>query len=844
MDLHAVPFPTTHHTEDPSFVDKRPAVPSRLHSTPSLPNLLVPHHYNSPANVLPRQGPARHRPHLRPLDLASSPSSSPSKRDRTTASRRAPLLLTPPLTPSSSFNSNDTPSTPPDSHSPLRWVSSSDRERIFSAAHSTFTAGLKSHMSASSATAVHNAGYLTPTSARSQSLSSDDSSAVASAPTTASDVSFIASGLASVDITPRDERTFALDGQDDMSSDLVIEESSSEKPTRLLLVRHVPRKASGTTLLETFAGLGDMKGILAKFQAKHGIIIIAFYDTRHAVRALRQISDKSFPTLDEARLESAFVSPAQVEKLTGRSPFLSELDGSFLVTVEDRAVVPHDVQNVLASFGELAAFVGAGTDPHDQTFHVDYYDCRDAANAYNHLNNRTIFGARLKLFSNKDVLEHPVLLMQSDVHSSDSRSFPWAPIYLGRVRPRSVSASEGVGAPDGVQKIKKVNEIAQDHGRRSSNDLFFDAVGKARGFHQSHAASSRPRSISTSGEDLAGPAKMHAPVNGYYATAPFPYSDPVYAPYGHPATVPPMYPTHPYPYAVYAPSMGMYGPPEIEGCDWRYASPHPPQVDYYLPPIQRAPPPMYAPPITPSPYKHIPRPEIIVSAPGPAHAPAPAPFYYAERQSSGSGTSASDGVEVAQHGHRAPGTKNLLDIAAIENGMDTRTTVMIKNIPNKMSDKDLKSFIDRVCPRRIDFMYLRMDFQNGCNVGYAFVNFITVQDLLHFARTQIGVKWNMYSSEKTLQMCYATYQGKESLVEKFKNSCIMDEKEAWRPKIYYSDGPNEGLPEPFPQPTHLRRKERSQHNRGALFVPGTHHQPSGGGGLYHHRPQPPRMTVR
>ena len=38
---------------------------------------------------------------------------------------------------------------------------------------------------------------------------------------------------------------------------------------------------------------------------------------------------------------------------------------------------------------------------------------------------------------------------------------------------------------------------------------------------------------------------------------------------------------------------------------------------------------------------------------------------------------------------------------------------MIKNIPNKMSDKDLMSFIAKVCPRRIDFMYLRMDFQNG-----------------------------------------------------------------------------------------------------------------------------------
>ena len=48
----------------------------------------------------------------------------------------------------------------------------------------------------------------------------------------------------------------------------------------------------------------------------------------------------------------------------------------------------------------------------------------------------------------------------------------------------------------------------------------------------------------------------------------------------------------------------------------------------------------------------------------------------------------------------------------------------------------------------------------------------------------------------------------------------MDEREAWRPKIFYSDGPERGLPEPFPAPTHLRRKERSSHNRGALYVPG------------------------
>lgn len=60
-----------------------------------------------------------------------------------------------------------------------------------------------------------------------------------------------------------------------------------------------------------------------------------------------------------------------------------------------------------------------------------------------------------------------------------------------------------------------------------------------------------------------------------------------------------------------------------------------------------------------------------------------------------------------------PNEKNQLDLAKIESGGDTRTTVMIKNIPNKMSDRDLLNFINKVTPRKIDFLYLRMDFQNG-----------------------------------------------------------------------------------------------------------------------------------
>ncbi|CDO69291.1 hypothetical protein BN946_scf184976.g10 [Trametes cinnabarina] len=850
MDVHtAIPFPTTHHSED-----VRTASYSRHLSIFSPPRLFMSSQHPWVPNAVPF-----------PLacillrlslisDLASTPSSSPTKRDPSFGLlRRSQPLLTPPLTPSSSFNStsNDTPTTPPEPRSPLRWVNAADRDRVFAAAHSAYSAGLKGFMTASNSIGPGgaNAGYLTPSSAGSQSMSSDDGSGFVAALSAPSEMATTAPSPASEDATPRDERTFHLDGHADTTQDMDIGETSTETTTRFLVVRNVPRAAPSGALLEAFSSLGDVKGILARFQANRGVIILAFYDTRHAQRALRHIAGHTFSVLDDARLEAVFVSPAQVEKLTGKSEFISELDGSFFVTVEGRAVLSRDVQNMLASFGELASFSAAASDPCDQTFHVEFCDCRDATQAYKALNGRTILGARLTLISNKDALAHPVRLMQSGARffqdtgsrrDVEGETIPRPPVLqqklmnlpahllgLDRTRQRSVSASEGVGTPDAVRRLRKAKETPHDHGRRPSNDLFFDAVGKP--LDPSHSTHSTPRSVSA--EDFMPVARMQPPVNGYFVHGP-PYAYPA-APYGcaHPAPIPAMYGPHSapaYSYPIYPRNMNVYA----EHADapsngyWTYAAPQSTQVEYYLPSGAARgmyPQPMHT-AVVPRAY---PQPSCTPEFTHSDSSHTPLPFDESPPATSFTGDDVPGNPRSAQ---RAPGTKNILDIAAIESGADTRTTVMIKNIPNKMSDKDLLNFINKVCPRRIDFMYLRMDFQNGCNVGYAFVNFITVQDLLHFAKTQLGVKWNMYSSEKVLQMCYATYQGKESLVEKFKNSCIMDEREAWRPKIFYSDGPNQGLPEPFPPPTHLRRKERSQHNRGALFVPGTHHQPSGGRG--------------
>ncbi|OCH88259.1 hypothetical protein OBBRIDRAFT_780412 [Obba rivulosa] len=894
MGHHPIPFPTLSHQADEvsCSAESERVVPPRLHSTPSLPNLWLPPHYGPLPPHLEHQAQARYRPRLRPLDLASSPTASPTKPKGMGSGRgsisgspyRPSAMLTPPLTPHSPFSSdqtNETPSTPPEAHSPLRWVHN---------ANSPYSAG-DPHLSPTHLKGVlpfPRGGFLTPSSGRSQSMSSDEWSYASTGITSSSDaLSSLVNGVASIDITPRDEKKSHLDqpsteksAPSHIFSDV---KSQTESPSRFLLICNVPPSASSAALRTAFDPCGDIKGILPRFQAEHGVVILAFHDLRQAIRARKVICAQTFPCLDGARLDAAFIMPEQLETIIGKSAFVAETDGVLIVSVENGRFDAASLRNIFSSVGDLKSFSSASSDAHDQTFRVEYYDVRCAGSAFKSL-NRCILGARLRVLTRMEAESPTSSLADSPddpfktstgVKNETATSFR-VPVPLpvpeslytghhaeqseeatresqGRVRPRSVSASESVGTPDAVRKLRRGRDSPQEHSRRSSNHLFFDAVGKT--FVQPKTPS-RPRSISIGPEGMAGTANVQGPDYAPHVAPTYHYPTATYV-YEPTAVAVPPYP-HGYAYGqpVYFAGPDAFADHGAVGVNqWAYAAPPTPNIEYNLPPPSRHG--MYqhphALPTTPrkaGPPVHLRR----LQTQRPSHAPAD-PASYSPPTTASSPSLHLSNAQADKLGNGTGPTlaeKNQLNIAAIEEGKDMRTTVMIKNIPNKMSDKDLLAFIDRVCPRRIDFLYLRMDFQNGCNVGYAFVNFIAVGDLLHFAKTQLGVKWNMYSSEKVLQMCYATYQGKEALVEKFKNSCIMDEREAWRPKIFYSDGSDQGLPEPFPPPTHLRRKERSSHNRGALFVPGAHyiHQreshgaTAGGSTLYHHRSSAPRFATR
>lgn len=109
---------------------------------------------------------------------------------------------------------------------------------------------------------------------------------------------------------------------------------------------------------------------------------------------------------------------------------------------------------------------------------------------------------------------------------------------------------------------------------------------------------------------------------------------------------------------------------------------------------------------------------------------------------------------------------NLMDIL---NKRDPRTTIMIKNIPNKYTQKMLLKKIDKKLKHAYDFFYLPIDLKNKCNVGYAFINFVNPIYILKFFEEFNGQRWEKFKSEKICQLTYARLQGHQALSLNFRS---------------------------------------------------------------------------
>ncbi|XP_044978025.1 protein terminal ear1 homolog isoform X1 [Hordeum vulgare subsp. vulgare] len=164
---------------------------------------------------------------------------------------------------------------------------------------------------------------------------------------------------------------------------------------------------------------------------------------------------------------------------------------------------------------------------------------------------------------------------------------------------------------------------------------------------------------------------------------------------------------------------------------------------------------------------------------------------------------------------------------------ETRTTVMIRNIPNKYSQKLLLNMLDNHCieyNKKIeagegageplssyDFLYLPIDFNNKCNVGYGFVNLTTPEAAVRLYKAFHKQPWEVYNSRKICQVTYARVQGLEALKDHFKNSKFPCDSDEYLPVVFSPprDGrrltdpellvPRTPMPSPSPSPSSPRK---------------------------------------
>ena len=102
----------------------------------------------------------------------------------------------------------------------------------------------------------------------------------------------------------------------------------------------------------------------------------------------------------------------------------------------------------------------------------------------------------------------------------------------------------------------------------------------------------------------------------------------------------------------------------------------------------------------------------------------------------------------------------MINLDNIIKGIDKRTTIMIRHIPNKYSYQNLLEEINIVCKDKYDCFYLPLDSENNCNLGYAFINPLHI---IFFYNTFKSRKWLHYNSYKECDLSFAKYQGKYEL---------------------------------------------------------------------------------
>lgn len=613
-----------------------------------------------------------------------------------------------------------------------------------------------------------------------------------------------------------------------------------EHPSRTLFVRNINSNVDDSELRTLFEQYGDIRTLYTA--CKHrGFVMISYYDIRAARTAMRALQNKP---LRRRKLDIHYSIPKD-------NPSDKDINqGTLVVFNLDPSVSCEDLLQIFGAYGEVKEIRETPHKRHHKF--IEYYDVRAAEAALRSLNRSDIAGKRIKLEPSRPggARRNLMLQLSQEFEQDDTRSFRlqvgpsiansppgvWpqfgSPIEHSPLQSLSKSPVMGPMSPitnnlPGLASIlhpqqpARIPPIGKDHTRSKPNP--FSTTGPT--FQHSHSLPdsklsqfNEPKPISSFGgssstgsgiETLSGPQFLWGSPNPNPSPNPNSYHE-------QPK------PTHGFPISTRSPSMGHPFPTSTHGFpitsrhgsllgsshqQHNHVGSAPSGIPFegHFGHYRESPETMFMSPPPAFGLGHIERGVGFMGTRGPVENGSSASFsprlspmflgnngHYAGLGGPTIGESMGErgrARRVDQNGSQTDSKKQFqLDLEKITSGEDTRTTLMIKNIPNKYTSKMLLAAIDENHSGTYDFLYLPIDFKNKCNVGYAFINMLSPTHIIPFYQAFNGKKWEKFNSEKVASLAYARIQGKMALVTHFQNSSLMNEDKRCRPILFHSEG--------------------------------------------------------
>ena len=110
---------------------------------------------------------------------------------------------------------------------------------------------------------------------------------------------------------------------------------------------------------------------------------------------------------------------------------------------------------------------------------------------------------------------------------------------------------------------------------------------------------------------------------------------------------------------------------------------------------------------------------------------------------------------------------------------DKRTTLMIRNIPNKFTKDNFLYLFNKEFEGKFNCFLLPTDFNEKKNFGYCFINFLNPLDIIYFYYRFNGKNWPGTNSKKICEIIYSKIQGINKMIRHYPIKSIFIKNDSY-----------------------------------------------------------------